>query len=171
MASELKAVTHALMHGINNLTDIINPITILQNKLSRENILEAQAEEFVEVLEECKNAPKFTIEKLNKKNGKLTFMIQNDLLLIQIKSEKQKINLPPKLIGPLLAYLHLIGHMGAVKMIENLKSYHFKNKYTHVKTLLACVMDVFLLTDQAGKIFWAAPIHYPNMPLRKFQWI
>jgi hypothetical protein len=141
-ANELHAVVHALTQGINNLTDIMDPINILQNKLSRENIIAAQAEEFAEIIGKCKTSPKFLV-KTQKKNETLTFTLQNELLLIQIDNEKPKIDLPTNLIGPLLAYLHLIGHMGTSKMIENLKSYHFKNKYTHVKKLCWYVLWMF----------------------------
>jgi hypothetical protein len=58
-------------------------------------------------------------------------------------NEKPKFNLPAKLVGPLLACLYLIGHMGASKMIENLKSYHNNNKYTHIKKLWVCIMGAF----------------------------
>ncbi len=91
------------------------------------------------------------VEKFNKKNEPLTFTLQNDLLLIQMENEKPKINLPPKLIGPLLAYLHLIGHMGASKMIDNLKSNHFKNKYTHVKNFVGMGYGCFLTHRSSRK--------------------
>ncbi len=37
----------------------MDPINILQFKLSRENIIEAQAEDFAEIIEESKDSPKF----------------------------------------------------------------------------------------------------------------
>ncbi len=53
--------------------------------------------------------------------------------------------------GPLLAYLHLIGHMGTSKMIENLKSYHFKNKYTHVRNFVGMCYGCFLTHRSSRK--------------------
>ncbi len=59
--------------------------------------------------------------------------------------------MPIKLIGPLLAYLHLIGHMGTTKMIENLKSYHFKNKYTLVRNFVGMCYGCFLTHRSSRK--------------------
>ncbi len=98
----------------------MDPIKILQNKLSRENIIEAQAEEFAGITEECKNSLKFLTKKLTKNNEPLTFMLQNDLPLILMDNEKPNFELPARLMEPLLACLHLIGHMGASKMRETL---------------------------------------------------
>ncbi len=55
-ANELHAVTHTLTQGINNLTDNVDPANILQDKLNRENTIEAQAEEFAEIIEKCKKS-------------------------------------------------------------------------------------------------------------------
>jgi hypothetical protein len=137
--------------------------------LSRENIIEAQAEEFAEIIEECKNSPGFSIKR-QVKNENLTFTLQNDLLLIKIDNENPKINLPSKLIGPLLAYLHLIGHMGTSKMIENLRSYHFKNKYTHVRNFVGMCYGCFLTHRSSRKNILGTYL-YPNMLLRRSQWI
>ncbi len=65
----------------------MDPIKMLRNKLNRENIIVAQAEEFAEIIEECKNSPKFLAEKLSKKNETLTLTIQNDFLLIQMEKK------------------------------------------------------------------------------------
>ncbi len=59
----------------------MDPINILQNKLSRENIIEAQAEEFAEIIEECKIRRNFWLKKLTKKNE--TSTLQNNLLRSQ----------------------------------------------------------------------------------------
>jgi hypothetical protein len=83
------------------------------------------------------------IEKLDKENKSLTFTLQNDLLLLQIDNENPKIELPARLIGPPLACLHLIGHMGASKIIEK----------------------PWIL-----RTFWG-PIQYLDMLSRRYEWI
>jgi hypothetical protein len=50
----------------------MNHINKLQNKLSRETTIKAQAEEFAEILEECNNSQIYLIEKFNKKNVYVT---------------------------------------------------------------------------------------------------
>jgi len=56
------------------------------------------------------------MEKEGKKDEKLTFKLHSNLILMKSNEKKFKILLPSKLIGPLWAYLHLIGHMGTNKM-------------------------------------------------------
>jgi hypothetical protein len=51
--------------------------------------------------------------------------------------ETDQIYLPPSLVGLLLSYTHLLGHLGITKMIQNLKNYYFPTKYTIVKNFVA----------------------------------
>jgi hypothetical protein len=56
----------------------MEPITILQNKIEK-NKIEAQAEEFAEIIEERNNSQKCLVEKFNKKNKSLTFALKKRL--------------------------------------------------------------------------------------------
>ena len=165
-ANETHAVAYALTQGINNLRDTLDPIAILQEKLSRENIILAQKEEFPEIFEGCFESVNFSMEKEGKKKEKLTFKIQSDLILMKTEEKDFKILLPNKLIGPLLAYLHLIGHMGTNKMIENMKSYTFKNKYTCVRNFVGICYGCFLTHRSSRKnILGTYPV--PNHPFEE----
>jgi hypothetical protein len=55
--------------------------------------------------------------------------------------------------GPLLAYLHLIGDMGVSKIIENLRSCHFNNKYTRVESFMGMSYGCFLTHRLSRKHF------------------
>ena len=66
----------------------------------------------------------------------------NDLLIV--KSSDFKIMVPPTLIGPLLAYTHLLGHKGMQKMMNDLNSYYFENMYSIVKNFVTSCYSCFL---------------------------
>jgi transposase InsO family protein len=67
-----------------------------------------------------------------------------DLLLIKRGEAYFKIYIPTSLIGPILAYLHLIGHMGTSKMVDNLKNFFFPHKYSEVKRFVGMCHPCFL---------------------------
>ena len=58
-------------------------------------------------------------------------------------SEGLKIYLPYKMLGVLLAYVHLLGHLGVGRMMKNLESYYYPALYTVVKNLLLAAIAVF----------------------------
>ncbi len=83
-------------------------------------------------------------------------------------NEKSKINLPARLVRPILACLYFIGHMGASKMIENLESYHFKTKYAHAMNFVGTSYGSFLThRSTRNKILGTDPI--PRHNLRRSQ--
>ena len=65
-----------------------------------------------------------------------------DLLMIKITD--YKILIPPTLVGPLLAYVHLLGYKGLQKMLKDLESYHFDNLYTVTKAFVTSCYSCFL---------------------------
>ena len=65
-----------------------------------------------------------------------------DLLIIKVTN--YKILIPPTLVGPLLAYVHLLGHKGLQKMLKDLESYHFDNLYTVTKAFVTSCYSCFL---------------------------
>jgi hypothetical protein len=147
---EIKTVTLALTQGISNVTDFTKPLNILQERLNRAEVVKAQKEEFRNLFEKCgKNKTFTTINKA--KNEKVTYKTVMELLLRKQGKGSYKINWPEKLTGILLSYLHLIGHMGTGKMMENLKSYYIKNKYKKVKTFTNRCYPCFLMHRSSRK--------------------
>src|SRR5450830_76466 len=55
-----------------------------------------------------------------------------------------KILIPPVLIGPLLAFVHLNGHLGVIKMMAGLQSYYFAAMYTTAKKFCQSCYGCFL---------------------------
>ena len=76
-----------------------------KDKLAREQILKYQKVDFQELYNDCLSSPNFEV-----KTEKDQYQINFDLLMIN--KDGYKILVPDNLIGPLLAYTHLLGHMG-----------------------------------------------------------
>jgi len=66
-----------------------------------------------------------------------------DNLLVTIENI-DKIVVPPSMIGILLAHSHLYGHNGLPRMLANLESYHFNQKYTIVRKFIGSCYGCFL---------------------------
>ena len=62
-----------------------------------------------------------------------------------------KILLPTNLIGILLSYTHLLGHKGIKRMLAELESYHFENKYSTVRKFIRCCYACFLSHKSSRK--------------------
>ena len=71
-----------------------------------------------------------------------TYKLLMDSLMI--KDTTFKIMVPPSLVGPLLAYIQLLGHKGLAKMIQDLDSYYFEGMYSIVKTFVTSCYSCFL---------------------------
>jgi hypothetical protein len=115
--------------GINNILDLKEPINILKNRLSRANKIAAQKTENSAIYNNCLASENF--EYLDKDSNK-TYALILDLMMVK-EGDDYKIFVPQSLIGPLLSYTHLLGHLGITKMMRNLTSYYFDTKYTIVK--------------------------------------
>ncbi len=154
-ANNVSALTMAVSQGIGNIEDMINPIKILQSRLERESILVEQKQEFQEIIHSClvsKNfeyTPETTVK--DDPQVKKTYILLADLLLIKENNKDPQIVWPSILIGPLLSYLHLIGHMGVVKMLKNMNSYYFPNKYSKVKQFVGKCYPCFLMHRSSRK--------------------
>ncbi|RPH79137.1 MAG: hypothetical protein EHM77_06210, partial [Planctomycetaceae bacterium] len=148
---QLQAVTYALTQGIANLEDVLDPINILKEKLSRARIIEAQDIQFQDIKNKCLQSENFSFSEMGKNKIETTYKLDMDLLLIKRGDSTFKIFIPDSLIGPILAYLHLIGHMGTGKMIDNLKNYYFPHKYTEVKRFVGMCHPCFLTHKSSRK--------------------
>ena len=74
--------------------------------------------------------------------GEKDYKLVMDLLMVKITDFK--IYIPPTLIGPLLAYTHLLGHKGLAKMLKDLNSYYFDNLHTVTKNFITSCYSCFL---------------------------
>jgi transposase InsO family protein len=132
-------VTSSLTNGIKNLESYTVPINILRSRLERLNFIKYQKIELKNEYETCLKSNNF--EYINADGQNLS--LELDLLMINVDNTT-KIYVPPSLIGPLLAYTHLLGHMGVAKMVENLQNYHIEHMYTACKKLCTACYGCFL---------------------------
>ena len=137
----IKATAAALSFGVSNLKEFIEPIDILRTKLSRSEIIARQKSEYSEIYNRCVRSPNFT-HVLTKDDKETVYFLAADLLMI--KKEYDKIVVPYSLVGVLLSQIHLLGHLGLTRMLENLKTYHFENKYTLTRKFVNCCYSCFL---------------------------
>jgi RNase H-like domain found in reverse transcriptase/Integrase zinc binding domain len=142
----VNSLSHSLIKGITNIQDVTAPLEILKERLSRENIIKLQTEELSELYKDCLNSDSFRI-KDNKEN---IYFIELGLLMKEA-IPVPKIMVPDSLIGPLIAYTHLLGHIGVKRMILNLAPYYFDNMYTNCKTLCTSCYTCFLNHSSSRK--------------------
>ena len=70
------------------------------------------------------------------------------------------------MVGVLLSYTHLLGHKGLTRMLADLQSYSFKNKYTVTKDFITCCYSCFL--SQTGTKKSKIGIYpTPNFPFQE----
>jgi hypothetical protein len=131
----------AISQGIDNLKSTVTPLQILQQKLERSEIVREQKKEFSTIYMKCLAQDNFTYEITE---GSITTKYQLITDLIMVTFDYPKILLPTKLIGPLLAYMHLQGHRGVNKMMMSLNSYYFKNMYSLVRSFTQSCYCCFL---------------------------
>jgi hypothetical protein len=133
--------------GISNLLDLKTPLDILKEKLTRDKIISAQKQELKEFYNKClkSNLFQYTDKPTNK-----IYKLEMDLLMVE-DEEEFKIFLPPSLVGPLLSYTHLLGHLGVQKMLTNLQNYYFIHKYTKVKNFVGSCYACFLANHATRK--------------------
>ena len=134
----VNSLTFTVNQGIGNIKDITGPLDLLKDKLAREQIIKHQKVDFKDLYNDCLNSPNFEV-----KTDKDQYQINFDLLMIN--KDGYKILVPDNLIGPLLAYTHLLGHMGTYKMINNISvNYYFENIYTVCKRFCSCCYGCFM---------------------------
>ena len=72
-------ITSAINKGIDNLKEVSSPIEILQEKLSRSNLIRAQKEEYAEIYNKCLNSENYSFSVTDKKNRITTYTLLVDL--------------------------------------------------------------------------------------------
>jgi hypothetical protein len=134
----IHAVSFSLDQGIKNLNDQIDPLIILKERLSRDNLIENQQKEFPEIIKQCLDSKDFVFS-----DEKNSYKIDFNLLYI-LEDEIYKIYIPPSMVGLIISYIHLHGHWGVAKMVANMKMYYFPNMYSTVKKFVSCCYACFL---------------------------
>ena len=134
---EVKKIVNIIHRGLENIQSFTKPVEILQSRLARSEFIKYQKKEFEKIYLNCLSSDNFEYKDTEK-----TYQLLNDLLII--KSSDFKIMVPPTLIGPLLANVHLLGHKGMQKMIKGLETYDFDNKYKIVKDFVTSCYSCFL---------------------------
>ena len=158
-----KAITLAINRGIDNVKETVTPIDILKEKLSRAEIVKRQKIEFTDIYSACLAADNFEYTTEHTDNP-LKYRLVSDLLMIF--DEFYKILIPPSMVGLLLSYTHLLGHKGLTRMLADLQSYSFKNKYTVTKNFINCCYSCFL--SQTGNKKSKIGIYpTPNFPFQE----
>jgi Reverse transcriptase (RNA-dependent DNA polymerase)/RNase H-like domain found in reverse transcriptase/Integrase zinc binding domain len=147
---DFKDPTYAMYSstGIKNISDLKEPIEILKERLSRANIIKQQKLEFKDIYEKCIASENFAYKDAD---SNLEFQLILDLLMVR-DGEDLKIYIPKSLIGPLLSYTHLLGHLGVRKMLQNLNSYYFDTKYTTIKNFVSSCYPCFLNHGSSRKV-------------------
>jgi hypothetical protein len=105
-----KAVCLSLTRGIDNLKEYMSPLSILQKRLDRENIVKNQKKQYADIYTECLASENFEIQK-TENNSTLKYKLITDMLMVYV-NEEPKILIPPNLVEVLLAFFHLKGHGG-----------------------------------------------------------
>jgi len=145
-------ITQALSKGIDNIREVSSPLDMLKNKFSRDIIIKEQKKEFEKIYQKCLASPNFTYSDTNKRNKITTYTLILDLLMIEPEERMGlKIYVPTNLIGILLAYTHLLGHLGTGKMLKNLQSYYFAHMYTTVRRFASKCYSCFLMHTSSRK--------------------
>jgi len=143
-------ITKSINRGIDNIRDIVSPLDILRQKFNRDIIIREQKQQFKEIYEQCLSSPNFEFETENEKGQVDKYKLVLDLLMCYRNGEF-KIYVPDKLIGVLLAYTHLLGHLGTGRMLKNMESYYFPSMYSTVKSFASKCYSCFLMHGSSRK--------------------
>ena len=110
----VKYLVMSIRQGIENIKDIVTPLDILRERLSRSEIIKNQKKEFSKIYTACLAGEDFEYTNIHHPS-KFKYKLVSDLLLIF--DNFYKILLPPSMIGLLLSFTHLLGHKGISKMM------------------------------------------------------
>jgi hypothetical protein len=137
----IKAVVNAIERCIDNITGFTTPLMILQERLSRAEFVKNQRVELTDLYNMCLASENFECSILDGGKQRIYKLIDN--LLITVRN-KDKIVVPPSMIGVFLAHSHLYGHKGLPRMLANLEGYDFKSKYSIVRKFIGSCYGCFL---------------------------
>ena len=121
--TSVNMINASLSTTTKNIDKYLKPFSVLEERMSHENIVMKQKIELSNIYESCLTSKNFTYSSNNE-----TFKLLNNLVF-QITKDGPKIVLPKSMIGLFLAYYHLItGHGGKKKLILALENYTFQHK-------------------------------------------
>ena len=104
-APDLEAKVLAVLHGLDNMQEIMTPIEILRQHLSRDQIIAKQKIEYDKIYTACLSSKNF--EFLNEHaSNKPKYRLITDLLMTYEKG--YKILVPPSMVGVLISFVHLL---------------------------------------------------------------
>jgi len=160
----INLLTLSLQQGISNLKNYLQPLDILKDRLDRGSFITKQKEEYAELYSNCLRSPDFKFVQNQETKQESVYLLENDLLFIIEKTPK--ILVPPSMVGILVSYTHLIGHIGLKKMLKNLENYSFSQKYSKVKKFVESCYSCFLSHGSSRKhILGEYPI--PDYPFQE----
>ena len=136
----VKTIALQISAGLQNIKSVISPLEILQERLSRANIIARQKQELSDIYLKCLAGENFEFESTDEPITKYK-LVSN---LLMIKKDYYKIYIPDSMIGLLLAQTHLLGHSGTARMLLDLNSYYFPKMYTHVQNFVSRCYACFL---------------------------
>ena len=130
--TKIALLTASISTVTRNLERQLKPFSVLEQRLSHENILSLQKTELKYLYEQCLSAKDFTYQDENERKYKLV-----NSLIFSLELSGPKILIPPSLVGPLLALTHLqTGHSGKVKMKAALENYTFDRKNASIENFI-----------------------------------
>jgi hypothetical protein len=92
----IRAQVSAITYGLSNIEEMITPLKILQQKLSREEIISRQKREYAKIYDSCLKSDHSSMIILIQNNNK-TFALAEHLLLVEGKDKSgAHIVIPPK---------------------------------------------------------------------------
>ena len=145
-------ITKSINKGIDNLKEVSSPIEILKEKFSRAKLISEQKKEYSEIYQQCLGSEDFTYASKDKKGRETIYKLVLDLLMIKPHNcEEFKIYIPHELLGVLLAYVHLLGHLGTGRMMKNLETYYYPALYTIVRKFASRCYGCFLMHSSSRK--------------------
>jgi hypothetical protein len=145
----------SISRALTQVREIISPIDILREKLSRAEIINRQKVEFADIYALCLSSDNFEHvpnEERNEKDVKKGIKYKLIMGLLMIHSHHYKIYVPPTLIGPLLSYTHLMGHKGTKRMMLDLQSYYFDNMTSLTRKFISCCWSCFLVNKSNKQV-------------------
>jgi len=152
----------SINQAIENVQEVITPLDVLRNRLSRAEIIKNQRKEFEKIYLSCLGGNDF--EYIDDSDPtKKKYKLVNDLLMVY--DNFYKICLPPSMIGLLLSFTHLMGHKGVSRMLADMENYYFPTKYTVTKKFIKSCYSCFLSHRSSRKSKLGV---YP-MPTKAFQ--
>ena len=137
---KVKALAYQITAGLDNIKAVVTPLQILQERLSRANIIIQQKKEFSQIYSQCLASENF--EYITNEEIPQKYKLVNGLLMIE--KEYYKIYIPDSMIGLLLSHTHLLGHSGLQRMMLDMDSYYFDTMYTKTQNFVSRCYSCFL---------------------------